>query len=482
MPTPDPNSWFRIQSPALSASGETSGMGCMHPMSAAMAASSSITPTSAQMPELGSASAGGAATVAVSAPTSNLIEEYGSLSSNPHRTLHGGSYPHNSYVERIQTSPDLQKYNCATAKTVSSVQQRVQHGSAVPTHAYSAHVRPSSVCSVPAMSSSSSGYYGDSARYGTAVSAAHATQRHASESKTHDWRHARHKSGYQENALSPSQRNAFQMREGVQSQRLSHLGSESTMCFNVHSARHVPSAASPFNSFSGNTASMSLSCSGDTRDESGFDAPDRSFLNDRRLGASVSGGSTHMSAQHAAARQSSACGGPGIRNISSNPQLESRTAYSNQATLSKHQSVAIAINDCSTVACRDYRGSTDMQVSDFGSVRDVPRPTRRRPTGEGTSLVSSSSRTASPGADLRSAGVKPPGGFSVSGSSGVPSAKSSTSSLKANGRRHSWRHSAKNPSASSFAQKLRSFAVFSWASSGSAGTGTVTNGDSGNRN
>ncbi|KAJ2874403.1 hypothetical protein FB639_004104, partial [Coemansia asiatica] len=481
LPTPDPNSWFRIQSPALSASGgEASAVTNMHPIGVAVTASSSITPTSARMPELcsvgpGTSACAGAAAVSASACTSasNYSEEYGSLS-NPHQTLRGGSYSHDHYIERVQASPDLQKHGCATTKTMSSAQQRrAQHGSVVPGYAFTTYARPNSVCSVPAMSTSSSGYHESSTRYGMAMSAAHAAHRHVSESKTYDWRHVNHKSVYQENE-SPSQ------------QRLSHLGSESTMCFNIHSARHVSSAVSPFNSFSGNTASMSLSYSGDTRGESGFDVPDRSFLNDPRLGASSSGGSTHMPAPHGStALPSSAYVNSGTRIISSNSQLESRTVHSSQSSFTKHQNFAVSNMDCSTishahasgmhalsgfsssaaatVACRDYRNIAIQPVTDYASVRDMPRPMGRRPTGGGTSLMSSS-RTASPNADQRGAGHNPAGGLSVSGGSDAPSAKSSTSSLKANGRRHSWRHSAKNSSASSFAQKLRSFAVFSWAS------------------
>ncbi|KAJ2700989.1 hypothetical protein FB645_004807 [Coemansia sp. IMI 203386] len=505
LPTPDPNSWFRIQSPSLSASGEISGMSTSNPMSAAVATSSSITPTSARMPELGSAAVNGVAAVSTSVSASNFSEEYGSLS-NTQKTLRDSSYLHNPYAERIQTSPDLQKYPCTTTKTVGSMQQHVYPtGSVVPSHSFSTHARPSSVCSVPAMSSSSGGYHESGARYGTAMSVAHSTHRHVSESKTHDWGHAHHKQGYPENG-SPCQKNAFQARDGSlpQQQRLSHLGSESSMCFNIHSARHVSSTASPFNSLSGNTATMSLSYSGDTRDESGFDVPDRSFMNDRRLGASTSGGLTHMQAQYGAGPRSSAYGGFGIRNVSSHPQLDSRTGYSSQSSLSKHQTFVVssndgstiphthasgmyALNDCSsstaaaTVACRDYRNGGAPPVSEFSSIRNVPRPTGRRPTTGGVSMISSSSRTASPNAEQRGAGAKPPGGASVPASSCAPSAKSSASSLKANGRRHSWRHSAKNSSGSSFAQKLRSFAVFSWASgSGNSGANNNNNNSSGN--
>ncbi|KAJ1891921.1 hypothetical protein LPJ66_006645 [Kickxella alabastrina] len=87
--------------------------------------------------------------------------------------------------------------------------------------------------------------------------------------------------------------------------------------------------------------------------------------------------------------------------------------------------------------------------------KDTPNPTVHHVSGTAPFLPFSSC-APSPGAEQRNGGTRHLGSSAIANASCAPSAKSSTSSLKAVGRRHSWRHSAKNPATTSFAQKLRS--------------------------
>ncbi|KAJ2642577.1 hypothetical protein GGF44_001593 [Coemansia sp. RSA 1694] len=127
-----------------------------------------------------------------------------------------------------------------------------------------------------------------------------------------------------------------------------------------------------------------------------------------------------------------------------------------------------------------YNGQGDLSYINGSSqaahaAKDMThRPATGRRTPGAASIASS--RNGSPGRNVRyysNGGVGNGGGHLAApqGNAGpTASAKSSSSSLKAsnNGsRRQSWRHSHKSSGTSSFAQKLRSFAVFNWSAGGS---------------
>ncbi|KAJ2552546.1 hypothetical protein EV175_003268 [Coemansia sp. RSA 1933] len=134
LPTPDPNSWFRIRSPATAGacSSATSA-------SAVAACSTSITPTTTQFAEIsGLGEDSNAARAAAAAP---------SLQQHPSTYLHNQQYG----APMCEPSPKGCRYAASSSNVGMSKQSA---GSIASAHA----LRPSSVCSMPGIVPSASGH------------------------------------------------------------------------------------------------------------------------------------------------------------------------------------------------------------------------------------------------------------------------------------------------------------------------------------
>ncbi|KAJ1937325.1 hypothetical protein GGF37_005251, partial [Kickxella alabastrina] len=421
LPTPDPNSWFRIKSPVLLGAEENPGLGVAAPTSA-LAGSNSITPVSAQGSEM-------------SVPTDDRQVTSG-LQKHTLRNNHS----RHSYIELNDVSPSTHKYANNAGRSNSATRQHLQATIAASSHTID--MRPSSACSVQAVSLSD-GYHDHGSKHASGVGSAHATYRHTSEFKSQDWMIHQTTPMYSHEPSSSQvqqqhQLHKYNVRGSNVSQRLSHLGSESTMVAHVHNARNAVDNISPLNSYSGHTTRMSISYSAESRNDGGVDLSDHIVVSAQRSAASTLGGSSglHFSA----------------------------SAVSSTAN-------AIPCGASATFVCRDQRMNTLSGASSAMQTKYTPNLTVHHVPGTAPFLPSSSC-APSPDAEQRNGGTRHLGSSAIANASCAPSAKSSTSSLKAVGRRHSWRHSAKNPATTSFAQKLRSFAAFTWASGGGQ-TGNV---------
>ncbi|KAJ2745160.1 hypothetical protein GGI20_002385 [Coemansia sp. BCRC 34301] len=425
LPTPDPSSWFRIRSPALSA--------VAHQPSATAVNSTSITPTTAHF------------------PTSS------SFSQQPRTT-----YSRYSFVE--------------------------QDHSLMRPHSGGPPARRSSQCSVAAnavLSLHSHLEYSDD--YNPAPPSIHtAGHRHSmlDSSKNSEWKTSLHQTSAIYIPRSPPQQ---QHNHHQQHHRMSYMGpTEPSSVSNMYGSRQA--SASPFDSFSGDMGSIPLSYSVESRDVTmpGYHASSAPYRK-------TATGQQQPAHYYATGPRSMSSGSSahGVRAKCSNISFDRKSIHG--LTVSSKTSTGSTI--ATAAASRDvprpvtYNGQGDLSYISSGgqaahTTKDMmhrPATSRRTP---GTASIASS-RNGSPSINSRS--IRYGGVGSVSGSSGghlaapqgcgnggpTASAKSSSSSLKTsnNGaRRQSWRHSHKSSGTSSFAQKLRSFAVFNWSTGGGGGS------------
>ncbi|KAJ2002289.1 hypothetical protein H4R26_003683 [Coemansia thaxteri] len=462
LPTPDPNSWFRIRSPALSGPAHHQA-----PSSATMAHSASITPTTAHFP----------------AP-------------HPQRS---SMCSRHSYVEHDTgvcssssplAPPITQKPGAATGPSSNLAASRQQHA---PGHS----ARRSSQCSVAAAATSALPHHPLHAEF------------------LDDYRGA----GEWRKSLSQNQpaiyvpRSPLNPRSSSQ-QRMSYVGSaESTAASTGYAVRHI--SASPFDSFSGDMGSISLSYSAESRDAHTPSQQYNHYQNQTLVARKPNGTSlTYATSQQQQQQQqqTSHYYAAGPRSISSGHAAHHAVRSSNGSNQSfDRKSVhgvttsSSKLSSGSTVASREfgarpvtYNGMGDLSYAGNNHAllplpgKDQIRPATSRRTPGAASVASS--HNASPAAiPYRNVRYYSNGGVGSStvhaalphpplGGGATASAKSSSSSLKTSnnnnaGRRQSWRHSSshKGTASSSFAQKLRSFAVFNWSASGNSNSGSSSN-------
>ncbi|KAJ2669270.1 hypothetical protein GGH99_006349, partial [Coemansia sp. RSA 1285] len=364
LPTPDPNSWFRIRSPAAAAAGARSSA-----TSASVVApcSNSITPTTAQFAEIsGFGDDPGTAPNAKPHPSTYLQgRQYGSPACDP--------------------SPKIQKYSSSSSNAGISRRGGPPAG---PVHS----LRPSSVCSMPGVVPSASGYSYESSTHSNSRYVPHAhpssrrTYHHALDPNSQDWRAK--DAGGNIAATSPSHPLSVALRD------------------NTGATRQLSGERNPALSSSG-AAVDSVSC----------------------------------------------------RNYIANGQQGSdSTVPENKATKDLPIKGLMRFGAPSTLAAAAYTVHGDGVETPYNAFN---------------SNKSSNSHGNSHGS-IRYMGT----GAGISNASCAASTKSSISSLKTAGRRQSWRNSSKN-TGTSFAQRLRSFAVFNWGSGGGGnGGGAVSSNNS----
>ncbi|KAJ2622157.1 hypothetical protein GGI25_002353 [Coemansia spiralis] len=423
LPTPDPNSWFRIRSPAPvdTRSSVTSA-------SAVAACSNSITPTTAQFAEI-----------------AGLGEDSSSacLQKNPN------AYIHNNHctTTNCEPSPSTQNY----APGSSGIAPVKQPGlSATPAHP----LRPSSVCSMPGIVPSASGYSYDSSTYSTArygpapTTHAQNTYRHVSESKSHAWR--THSSAHSA-TLSPSRSQSASSREDA-----------GIVCLPNHitisnSRRHFATGSTSIApGYSGNNAPPY------------YTAGARSSSNVVQSVRSISSSTQYDKKQ--------------LQTTTTLPRLP----FVNGSRQSSHRGIpsfSSSNTTTGTVACRDFR-SNEQSGMDPANVGTIPakdaqqKHSARLESSECTPTAASIHDEVSPRTGAHNfknnSNRYMLNGAGISSASCATSVKSSVSSLKATNRKPSWRNSSKN-TGSSFTQRLRSFAVFSWTSGGNAGNNDNSN-------
>ncbi|KAJ2736870.1 hypothetical protein IW152_000381 [Coemansia sp. BCRC 34962] len=448
LPTPDPSSWFRIRSPAPSAMANQ--------QSATVVNSTSITPTTAHFPS--------------------------SSSSQPLRT----TYSRHSFVEQ-DTGSGLSPLQATHKPFASSHAQPALSNSLTRPHNGGPPARRSSQCSVAVNAVVSLHPHLEYSDDFNQTSNLHvAGHRHSmfDPSKGSDWKVSQHQTSTIYVPRSPPQPHArcSSQQQQHHQQRMSFMGStDSTAASNMYGARLA--STSPFDSFSGDASGASFSCSAEPRD---------SALTSLYAPPATSRKATSI--KHHQQQSTSFCA-PGPHSISSGNSAHGMRASGSNVSfdrkLSHGQTVSSKLSSGSTMvvgaASRDiprpatYNGLGDLSYasSNNGQAagKDAHKPATSRRTPGAASVASS--RNGSPGVANRNVRYYSNGGVGNSGGQasatqgcGGPtaSAKSSSSSLKTgnNGaRRQSWRHSHKGSGTSSFAQKLRSFAVFNW----SAGSG-----------
>ncbi|KAJ2724397.1 hypothetical protein GGI07_001998 [Coemansia sp. Benny D115] len=423
LPTPDPNAWFRIRSPALSGNDDPSGINVSQAFRAT--GSTSITPTSAQMTEVADPSRYMAAMSKahpVSAPgcSSSAYGDQKQESSHYGHQKHGydaGERRHGSWTSH----PPF-----------------VHHGAGSSGHSHS--MRPSSVCSVPALPTTTAASYSEgNMRHVVGVGSHSTTYRHASDSKSNDWR-LLHPARQAHSSCEPSPLPQHQQNwqgasvniqtqcNGIPPPRLAHLGSESTMVANVHGARHRVNMDSPFNSFSEITATMSLSYSGDSRDDGVLGSADHVVLNVRRTSGCGGGNGSSTTHCYSGTRPSSIAISSGLRVGSANPNtgFDSKSVYSGTSMLSKSGSSGGAIPGLSgsLIPNNVHSQSSQGTLNAFsgGSATNGPakrgsagkhsgatRPTARRATG--SSSMAPSLNAASPSAERQGNNSRHTGGL-----------------------------------------------------------------------
>ncbi|KAJ1855834.1 hypothetical protein LPJ73_002272, partial [Coemansia sp. RSA 2703] len=262
LPTPDPNSWFRIRSPALSGTGEPTELDHAQTIPASAAVSSSITPASGRMGD-------------VCAGSSDDNTPFNSVQ----QTLRSTGSSRHSYVEHLNVSPGPYKHATGPPHSGGSGRHYGQQARNAPSY-HSLNMRTASGSSIPAMTTAEGVAYSEYSLKGTAHSGLgtgshHGTYRQASDSKTHEWRSYQHTPAY---AHAPSPLSQRALRDSAQmhdagsgvatQQRHYQPGSGSTTSFGTNGRALASSSASPFNNgLSGNTATMSLSYSADSRDD-----------------------------------------------------------------------------------------------------------------------------------------------------------------------------------------------------------------------
>ncbi|KAJ1664400.1 hypothetical protein EV178_004109 [Coemansia sp. RSA 1646] len=424
LPTPDPNSWFRIRSPAAAGvrSSATSA-------SAVAACSTSITPTTAQFAEI-----------------AGLGED--STAAAPGHKPHPSTYLHAQHYggPACEPSPKVHKYTSSLPK---------QNGfSAAPAHA----LRPSSVCSMPGVVPSASSHSCESGTYGNSrfvPSAPAHTQkacRYVSDSKGQDWR--TQGTSTQSVTLSPSHSLSTAPRDDV-----------GTVC---HPNSSI-ALGGPRRHFLASSTSLASGTSVQNQPPY-FGSDSRSLSNAGHGNSTVCPGgmSIDMKCTYSTSTlpKLSSVGGAGQMARGSIP------AFGSSSTAT------------ATTACREYRANgqqgPDSAVPTNKAFKDSQaKGPSMRFGGSGTAAYSAHGDcTSSPynaaypsggGGSTRYMGA----GAGISNASCGASTKSSISSLKTASRRQSWRSGSRTAGAS-FAQRLRSFAVFSWASGGNNGSSTTT--------
>ncbi|KAJ2816907.1 hypothetical protein IWW50_006337, partial [Coemansia erecta] len=392
--TPDPNSWFRIRSPApLSVPHDAAHLSGV---TAASAPSASITPTTARFSDV-----------------AGLGDDF-SGSSNPQPVP--GVHVRHSYIDHRHTSPGLQKYGTVA----SSSGTLTQHGSAP------FALRPSSVCSVP-NASYASGYMGSGprgSRKGNKYpSAAHSLQHHASEMADYDWRN----------------RQCMSLSQSPSHQLVPQMSSESIMASYSQSTKYSHAAASPFGQRSGGTAGISLGHPGEQRGTNAMS------------GQRTQGSSSRIPLASIAA-QTHSIYGTGPRPTTAQRGTISTGGYS-EAPFDRH--AGHGPSGLPRVA------SMNAQVQIQGSAHSRGHGSNAYSVVELDDLGGRKRAQQQEAAAALSAGEH----RSKTRYHGNASTKSSSSSLRGNQRRQSWRHSSKH-SAANFAQKLRSLAGFGWSSGG----------------
>ncbi|KAJ2613779.1 hypothetical protein H4S08_002022 [Coemansia sp. RSA 1365] len=418
MPTPDPNTWFRIRSPALSG---TPYAGVDTAVTTAISGSSaSITPTTAQFTDI--------AILGDDFPASNSHQQQ--------------SYVRHSYVDSRGFSPRLQKYATVAANASAFA------------------VRPGSSCSVPgtyatASLKNTSGHRGMYLSTSNTVCTGH---RHVSESGAHDW--APHGS----------------------SRLVSQAGSESAVVGNLQGSNHINTTTSPFEVLTGGTVETSHTCTGNSKDSIGDHASSaRTYKGSVKGLTHTSRQYPHYGADHRlSAIARGALSSSGYSDMSfdvTDGQVMAGHAKDmfmcgqSRGTINM-TGEGIGSNGA-TRSCSGYASNTCSET-EFGQMdshsSDVThRLVPQRDPGMG---LMAGSRIASPAVALQShqqcSRNKYLGGGVVGPNlRNAVSPKSSTSSLQGSGPRHSWRYSGRH-SAAHFAQKLRSLAAFSWTSGGAA--------------
>ncbi|KAJ1832345.1 hypothetical protein LPJ63_003604 [Coemansia sp. RSA 2711] len=393
LPTPDPNSWFRIRSPALS--GTPHAAANLSEMAAAPAHSASITPTTARFSDV-----------------AGLSDDYLGSASQPA----SASCVRNSYIEHRNASPGMQKY----ATVASSSGTLTQHGLA------GFALRPSSVCSVPnaTYASANGSTMSRSSRKASKYAAAsHSLQRQQSELNDYDWR--RHQSASPAHQLVPQ------------------MSSESMMTGYAQSADR----------FSGGTASIAQSHSNESH--AIYTHGYRSHGTSVRIPLSAIAAQTHSlygTGPRPTTAQRGAIGTGGYSEASFDRASEraSERAPPGLPRVSSFNAPSQGAADARSHQPYPYSA---VELSDLGAQKQLER------INGPTAALSASGNYSQ---------ARHHGSSISTGVGGRGSAKSSSSSLRGNPRRQSWRHSSKH-SAANFAQKLRSLAGFGWSGRGDDG-------------
>ncbi|KAJ2633097.1 hypothetical protein H4R22_000733 [Coemansia sp. RSA 1290] len=382
LPTPDPNSWFRMRSPAPS--GLSQGAAELSGVTTASAPSASITPTTAQFSDV-----------------PGISEDYSA--SGLHQP--SSSYVRHSYIENRSASPGTQRF----ATVASSSGTLTHHGSAP------FGLRPSSVCSVP-NASYASGAAGGVARsshksYKFAPTS-RSLQRQKSELSEYEWRH---------HSVSLSHSPAHQL--------VPQMSTESMIPSYSQSSKGAKANAPSFERLAVGTASIAPSQSSESRESGGLHAQ------------RMHGQSTRIPLSTIAAQTHSIYGtGPRSTSVQRGAMM-GVGGYSEVSYDRPSQNGPSSLHRAGTMPVVQLQGaasSRGQRIDGHAMVElgEVGAPSHGRQQG--------------------SAGASSRGNASI---------KSSSSSLRASSRRHSWRHSSRNHL--SFTQKLRSLAGFGWSSTSS---------------
>ncbi|KAJ2083637.1 hypothetical protein H4R24_000695 [Coemansia sp. RSA 988] len=417
MPTPDPNAWFRIRSPALS---NTPYAGADTVAATAIAASStSITPTTAQFTDI--------AVLGDDFATNNSKQQQSCI--------------HHSYAENRGLSPSLQKY-ATVAASVSAFASR-----------------PSSSCSVPGTYATPglANASGNRGKYFSTTNTVLPGHRHVSESGAHDW------------------------MPHTSSRLASHAGSELPMAGYSQGLKHIKTTmTSPFEVLSSNIASTSHLCNDESRDRTGSRIPNG------RMYRRAAKGVMHTNRQYSHYGSDHRLSAIGRGALSNSGYSDMSFDVTDGQPLAGHAKIASMCSqlqgtsnmagpgirgNSATISCSGYTSNTCSETEvgqmDSCSSDDTHQLVSQRIP---EMPLTAASRFALPVDVLQpqqqyNRNKHLCNGVAGANSRGTISPKSSTSSLRGNGRRHSWRYSGRH-SAAHFAQKLRSLAAFSWASGG----------------
>ncbi|KAJ1907046.1 hypothetical protein LPJ81_001003 [Coemansia sp. IMI 209127] len=443
LPTPDPNSWFRIRSPATAGARSSATSA-----SAVAACSTSITPTTAQFADISSIGEDStSAAVAGAAP---------SLQSHPSAYMYSQQYGGDPVCE---PSPKVCRYATSSSNAGLSKQNGLLVASA---HA----LRPSSVCSMPGVVPSASGHSYESGTYNSSrfvpSAPAHSQKacRYVSDSKGRDWR--TQATSAQSMTFSPSHSLPMAPRDDT-----------SAIC-------HPNSVVigGPKRHFL--ASSTSLASGGSVQNRPPYFGSDSRSLSNAGHGnctVCTGGVSTDRKCAHS---------------TSTLPRLSSVGAAAGPV-MARGSIPAFGSSSTATaaIACRDYRSNGQQGPDSAVPTSKVSKDTQAKNTmrfGGSVAYSVHGDCTSSPHNAYSGSGggssnsIRYMGaGAGISNASCGVSAKSSVSSLKTASRRQSWRSGGRN-AGTSFAQRLRSFAVFSWTSGGNNGGGSNDNSSSSSNN